>query len=65
MPVPPQRILQDVDTFIEKTASVTHFMFKPHAPENKALSNLAASLTHRLEAIEILPAGVILQVKNR
>jgi uncharacterized protein (DUF1778 family) len=63
LPLPPQRILQDVDTFIEKTASVTHFMFDPNAPENKALSEISARLIQRMEAVEILPAGVILKVK--
>jgi len=63
LPLPPQRILQDVDTFIEKTASVTHFMFDPNAAENKALSQIGARLIARMEAVEILPAGVILKVK--
>ncbi|MBN4076740.1 hypothetical protein JYT48_00525 [Mariprofundus ferrooxydans] len=64
LPLPPQRILQDVDTFIEKTASVTHFMFDPNAPENKALSEISARLIQRMEAVEILPAGVLLQVNT-
>ncbi|MDQ6970059.1 MAG: hypothetical protein Q9M16_06100 [Mariprofundus sp.] len=62
LPLPPQQVLQDVDTFIEKTASVTHFMFNPNTPENKALSQISARLIQRMEAVEILPAGVILQV---
>jgi len=62
LPLPPKRILQDADTFIAKTASVTHFMFDTNAPENEALSKMGVSMPRHLQAIEILPAGVILQV---
>ena len=64
LPLPPQRILQDAETFIEKTASVTHFMFDPNKPENEALSKIGARLTQRMQAVEIQPAGVILQVNS-
>jgi len=64
LPLPPQRILKDADTFNEKTAGITHFMFDPNAPENKALARISASLGHQMEAIELLPAGVIIQVNR-
>ncbi len=65
LPLPPQRILQDPDTFIEKTASVTHFMFDTNAPENKALSKMGVSMPQHMQAVEILPAGVILQINAK
>jgi len=65
LPLPPQRILQDADIFIEKTASVTHFMFNPNSAENAALSKIGVSLPQHMQAIEILPAGVILEVKTK
>ena len=64
LPLPPQRILKDAKLFNEKTVGITHFMFDPNAPENKALSRISASLGHQMEAIELLPAGVIIQVNR-
>ncbi|MDQ6967280.1 MAG: hypothetical protein Q9M14_01180 [Mariprofundaceae bacterium] len=64
LPLPPQSLLQDEDTFIKKTASVTHFMFNPNAPENAALSKISARLSQRMQAVELLPAGVILEVNT-
>ena len=64
LPLPPQRILKDADTFSEKTTGITHFMFDPNALENKNLARIAASLGHQMEAIELLPAGVIIQVNR-
>lgn len=62
LPLPPESILEDGKVFMEKTNGVTHFMFNPNTPENKALSQISMSLGHRMETIELLPAGVILQV---
>ncbi|MDQ6967920.1 MAG: hypothetical protein Q9M14_04480 [Mariprofundaceae bacterium] len=64
LPLPPQSLLQDEDTFIKKTASVTHFMFDPNAPENAALSKISARLSQRMQAVELLPSGVILEVNT-
>lgn len=64
LPLPPQRILKDAATFSEKTVGITHFMFDPNAPENQTLARIAASLGHQMEAIELLPAGVIIQVNR-
>jgi len=64
LPLPPQRVLENVETFTEKTAGITHFIFNPNAPENKALSRISASLGHQMEAIELMPAGVIIQVNR-
>ncbi|MDX8398217.1 MAG: hypothetical protein R8K49_07865 [Mariprofundaceae bacterium] len=62
LPLPPQRILEDAKNFMEKTRGITHFIFNPNIPENQILSKTAASLGHQMQAIELLPAGVILQV---
>jgi len=64
LPLPPQRILKDVSVFSEKTAGITHFMFDPNHPENKDLARISASLGRQMEAIELLPAGVIIQVNR-
>ncbi len=64
LPLPPQSILDQADTFTEKTQGITHFMFDPQNPKNKSLSRISASLGHAMEAIEILPAGVILKVNK-
>jgi len=64
LPLPPQRVLENIETFTEKTAGITHFIFNPNAPENKALSRISASLGHQMEAIELMPAGVIIQVNR-
>ena len=64
LPLPPQRILEDANLFSEKTAGITHFMFNPNNPENKALSRVSISLGKQMEAIELLPAGVIIQVNR-
>jgi len=64
LPLPPQRILKDATIFSEKTAGITHFMFDPNATKNKALARISASLGHQMEAIELLPAGVIIQVNR-
>jgi len=65
LPLPPKSILQDPETFIKKTASVTHFMFDQNNPNNADLSRMSASLGKRMEAIEIMPAGVIVQVNSQ
>ncbi|MDQ6973414.1 MAG: hypothetical protein Q9M10_00905 [Mariprofundaceae bacterium] len=62
LPLPPESILKDGKVFMAKTKGVTHFLFNPNSPENKALSRISMSLGHRMETIELLPAGVILQV---
>jgi len=62
LPLPPESILQDGKVFIEKTKGVTHFLFNPNSPENKLLSQMSMSLGHRMETIELLPAGIILEV---
>ena len=65
LPLPPESILQDGKVFMEKTKGVTHFMFDPNMPKNKALSQISMSLGHRMETIELLPAGIILQVNAK
>ncbi|MDQ6994413.1 MAG: hypothetical protein Q9M18_02310 [Mariprofundaceae bacterium] len=65
LPLPPESILQNPKVFLEKTKGVTHFLFNPNAPENKALSRMSMNLGHRMETIELLPAGIILQVNNQ
>jgi len=62
LPLPPESILQDNKVFIEKTKGVTHFLFNPNSPENKSLSQMSMSLGQRMETIELLPAGIILEV---
>ncbi len=62
LPLPPESILHDGNTFIEKTKGVTHVMFNPNAPENKSLAHVSMSLGDRMETVELLPAGVILKV---
>ena len=62
LPLPPQSITQDAKLFIEKTKGITHYMFNPNTPENAALSRTSMSLGKRMETIELLPAGIILQV---
>ncbi len=62
LPLPPESILHDGATFLEKTKGVTHVMFNPNAPENKALAHVSMSLGDRMETVELLPAGVILKV---
>jgi len=64
LPLPPQRILENAETFTKKTAGITHFMFNPNVPKNQALARISASLGHQMEAIELLPAGVIIQVNR-
>jgi len=64
LPLPPQRILENASVFSEKTAGITHFMFDPNHPENKDLAQISASLGRQMEAIELLPAGVIIQVNR-
>jgi len=64
LPLPPQRVFEDAATFGEKTLGITHFVFDPNAPENENLSRVSASLGHQMEAIELLPAGVIIQVNQ-
>jgi len=64
LPLPPQRILEDASVFSEKTAGITHFMFDQKNPDNKNLARISASLGRQMEAIELLPAGVIIQVNR-
>jgi len=64
LPLPPQRILENAEIFTEKTVGITHFLFNPNAPENKSLSRISASLGHQMEAIELMPAGVVIQVNR-
>jgi len=62
LPLPPESILQDDKVFVEKTKGVTHFLFNPNSPENKLLSQMSMRLGHRMETIELLSAGIILEV---
>ncbi len=64
LPLPPQVILNDAKTFQAKTAGITHYIFDPKDPKNTSLSKTSASLGHAMEAIELLPAGVILKVNQ-
>ncbi|MDQ6954937.1 MAG: hypothetical protein Q9M20_05785 [Mariprofundaceae bacterium] len=64
LPLPPQRILEDGNSFREKTIGITHFMFDPNAPGNEALTRISASLGRQMKTIELLPSGVIIQVNR-
>jgi len=64
LPLPPESILNDSKTFVEKTKGVTHYLFNPNSPENKKLSQMSMSLGKRMETIELLPAGIILEVHS-
>lgn len=62
LPLPPAN--GDAQAFRKRIGNLTHMAFDPNRPENHELARQAASLSHYLQTIALLPGGVVLKART-
>ena len=62
LPLPPA--LDDREEMLEAINSVTHIAFDPYNPKNKPLADAISNLGGETETLQLLKAGVIIEVRN-
>ncbi len=62
LPLPPA--LDDKDEMLKAIKSITHIVFDPYKPKNKALANAISNLGGETETLGLLKAGAIIKVRN-
>ncbi len=61
LPLPPAQ--GDAMAFRKRIGNITHMIFDQKQPQNRELAQQAASLSHYLQTIAILPGGVVLKAR--
>lgn len=62
LPLPPA--VDDPAVFSKQIRGLTHMAFDPQKPELHQLAQNAASISHELETIALLPGGVVLKARH-